>query len=73
MKKDIYTNSRLACDDVFADIANVNLMPEEVRERYRSDYRVIADYLEYRDQGKKVLMEKMRDNTTPPGASGADL
>ena len=39
--------------------------PEEVRERYRSDYRVIADYLEYRDQGKKVLMEKMRDNTTP--------
>ena len=39
--------------------------PEEVRERYRSDYRVIADYLDYRDQGKKVLMEKMRDNTTP--------
>ena len=28
MKKDIYTNSLLACDDVFADIANVNLMPE---------------------------------------------
>ena len=44
MKKDIYTNSLLACDDVFADIANVNLMPEgqqlqaEDLEEVRTDF-----------------------------------
>ena len=36
--------------------------PEEVRERYQSDYGVIADYLACYDQGKEKMMEKMRRN-----------
>ena len=48
MKKDIYTNSLLACDDVFADIANVNLMPEGVEIQAEELEEVRTDF-SYRD------------------------
>ncbi len=62
MKKDIYTNNLIECADVFADIANVNLLSEQmqIHDFELEDMKADFSYRELDGEPRKLFRDTFK-------------